>query len=115
MKGMTGELLALAIDPDTPSTWATMKPAAKIRFEKPGRGHRSTVLIEGRIVHFMREQMKADPAPKLDMYVKAAETKFGLSRSRIHEIWRAYQKKLDDAGRAQERAWAKQASDLSRK
>jgi hypothetical protein len=107
MGGYTGELLALAIDPFTASAWPGMKPTTKLKFMRQGRP--SSLLIERRVVAFIREQIGKSKSQRasLDSYLKAAEDAFGLSRTRVHEIWKANEARLDSAGRARETAWMK--------
>jgi hypothetical protein len=112
MGGYTGELLALAIDPFSGSTWPGMKPTAKLKFVRQGRP--SSLLTERRVVAFIRAQIgkSNNPEASLDSYLNAAETAFGLKRSRVHEIWHANEKRLSDAARARERAWAQERATL---
>lgn len=97
MRGFSGELLALAIDPRTASTWPNMKPARKIRFESPGRGKGSTLMRDKLIVDFIRRQRFNGTTDKIDPHLAAAEKHFGLKRSRVHQIWNAYEKMLKTA------------------
>ncbi|WP_426608638.1 hypothetical protein [Bradyrhizobium sp. McL0616] len=96
MSGFSGELLALAIDPRTPSTWPVMRPARKVRFEKPGRP--STLMRDKLIVDFIR-RMRFNATKKHDMkfFLNAAADKFGIKYSRVHEIWSVYEKLLEAA------------------
>jgi hypothetical protein len=97
--GFSGELLALAIDPRTPSTWPDMKPTRRIQFVSPGRGKNSTLMRDKLVVDFIRKLRfkETEPNIPLDSYILAAQKKFGLGRSRVHAIWRAYEKILEDA------------------
>ena len=102
IKGFVGELLALAIDPRTPSPWNTpagpmMKPTRRIRFESPGRGKSSTLMRDKRIVDFIRKQRRNSADGKLEPCLKAAEEHFKLRRSRVHAIWNAHEKMIERA------------------
>jgi hypothetical protein len=108
MKTMTGELLALAIDPHTESKWANLKPTKTVKFEQRGRPPK--VLNKNFVIEFIRKEIGAstDPARKLDSYLKAAEMKFGLKRSQVYAIWKAHEDALDRAGRTRAKAWLKE-------
>jgi hypothetical protein len=95
MLGFSGELLAMAIDPRTPSTWPGMKPTRRIRFENPGRA--STLMRDKHVVDFIRKQRFNGTANKLEPHLAAAEKRFGIKRSRVHAIWSAHEKMLKAA------------------
>lgn len=97
MGGFSGELLALAIDSRTPSTWPDMKPTRRIHFKSPGRGKSSTLMRDKLVVDFIRKQRFNGTTDKLEPHLAAAEKHFGLKRSRIHAIWIAYEKMLKAA------------------
>jgi hypothetical protein len=109
IKGLSGELLAMAIDPRTPSPWndppaspGYMKPTRRIRFESPTRGNGSTLMRDKRVVDFIRRLRFNETMPNvpIDSYVAAAQKKFGLGRSRVHEIWKEYETMLERAKEA---------------
>jgi hypothetical protein len=85
MRGFAGELLALAIDPSTPSTWPDMRPTRKVRFESPSRGKASTLLRDKAVVHFITQQLRE--SPKLEAAVAAAGAHYELRRSQVRKIW----------------------------
>jgi hypothetical protein len=99
LHGFSGELLALAIDPKTPSPIPGMKPTRKIQFENPKRGKPSQWARELLIVGFIRREMRKGKNGKLEPCLLEAEKKFGLSRSRLHEIWQDHQKMVETWGR----------------
>jgi len=92
MRGLAGELLALAIDPYTPSKIPGMKPTRRIRFESPARGKSSTWARDLSVVGFIRTQRAhwTDGKFKQDAVVQAAMSKFGLSRATVQAIWRRH-------------------------
>jgi hypothetical protein len=92
--GFAGELLALAIDPSTPSTWPNMKPTRRVKFESPARGKSSTVLRDILVVGFIRRS-RINGSPKLEPHLAAAEKRFGLKRSGVHKIWKAYEADME--------------------
>jgi hypothetical protein len=98
LHGFAGELLALAIDPTTPTTWPggpdNMRPTCSIKFVNlPGGG--SSLLREKYVVDFIRRRI--DSQVKFDSIAAEAEKHFGLKRSRIHKIWKNYQDMLTRA------------------
>src|SRR5207244_2826839 len=95
MKGHSGELLALSIDPFTPSEWAGMRPARTIKFENPGR--QSTVFLDQEVVQFIYKMRIRETKPNVPLksYVMAAVQEFGLSRSRVYEIWNEHETFLE--------------------
>jgi hypothetical protein len=97
MAGFSGELLALAIDPQTKSTWPDMRPARKIKFEKPGR--RSTLIRDKLIVDYIRRlRFSGTESHDMKFYLMQAAEKFGgLSYSRVHAIWSAHEKLIEGA------------------
>jgi hypothetical protein len=84
--GPAKELLALAIDPWTETTWPGMKPTRKIKFIGATPGPSATWARDLLIVHFIREQLRDNGGPE-DAALKAAETKFQLGKSQTHAIW----------------------------
>lgn len=99
MSGFSGELLALAIDPRTPSTWPDMKPTRRVQFVSPGRGKSSTLMRDKLVVDFIRRLRARETQPNIpmDSYIQAAQTEFGLGRSRVNAIWSAHEKLLQAA------------------
>jgi hypothetical protein len=86
MRGFAGELLALAIDPDTPPAIPGAKPIRRVRFETPGR-RASTWARDMVIGQFIAAERAASRSGKLDAAVKAACDKYGLGRSTVQAIW----------------------------
>jgi hypothetical protein len=97
MKGLSAELLALAIDPSTPSKLAGMRPTRMIHFERQGR--QSTVFIDQLVVQFIRKMRARETKPNVPLksYVMAAVQEFGLGRSRVYAIWKAHDLKIENA------------------
>ena len=94
MTGFSGELLALAIDPWTPSKIPGMKPTRRIKFESPARGKSiawirdlEIVALVNKTLRVQSAKMKPGAKVKLDAALAAAEKEYGLSRTRIHKIW----------------------------
>jgi hypothetical protein len=58
IRGFSQELLALAIDPDTPSSWPGMHPTRKIKFENVGRGPPSNWARDILIVEYISAQRR---------------------------------------------------------
>jgi hypothetical protein len=91
IKGFTAELLALAIDPRTPSHNPLLKrPIRVIRFDKP-RGKPPTVMRNFHVIDFIRKQCSLG---KEDAALLEAEREFHLGKSRTHAIWAAYKQLL---------------------
>lgn len=86
LSGRAKELLALAIDPWTESTWPGMRPTRKVKFASATPGPPSTWARDLLVVHFIREQLRDNGGPE-DAALKSAETKFGLGKSQTHAIW----------------------------
>jgi hypothetical protein len=98
MNGFSGELLALAIDPQTKSSWPDMKPARKIKFEKPGRP--STLMRDKLVVDYIRRLRFNSTEPHdMKFFLMQAAEKFGpgLGYSSVHAIWSAHEKRLEVA------------------
>jgi hypothetical protein len=110
MPGMAGELLALAIDPRTPSpSWASafgeeearrrMPPTRKIQFESPARGKSNNWARDLAVVHFIKEHMRQqrrehpDQKPKLGAAYQAASERYDLSPNQAQTIRRNYRKR----------------------
>jgi hypothetical protein len=87
--GFAKELLALAIDPWTESTWPGMKPTRKIKFTNATPGPSTTWARDLLIVHFIRQQLRKNGG-KDDAALKAAETKFRLGKSQTHAVWQRW-------------------------
>jgi hypothetical protein len=91
--GFAREILALALDPETPSI--TGIPAVwKIEFTSLARGGKSTWARDRLIVAFIRQWLREHPGKSDEAAIGAAEDVFGLGRSRIAEIWQAYKKQV---------------------
>lgn len=94
MKGLSGELLALAIDPFTPSTWPQMRKTVQVKFQRQGRP--SSLLLEHQIVDYIR-RLRFNSTKQRDQkfFITAAMEEFGLEYSRVHAIWRDYEAMLE--------------------
>ena len=92
MAGFAGELLALAIDPYTPSKSPGMKPTRHIRFESPARGRPSTWARDLLVVGHIRRELFRSTTGKEDAALKSAEDEFGLTPAAAKKIWRAHKK-----------------------
>jgi hypothetical protein len=98
MNGFSGELLALAIDPQTESSWPGMKPARKIKFEKQGR--QSALMRDKLIVDYIRRLRSASTEPHdMKFFLMQAAEKFGpgLGYNSVHAIWSAHEKRIEAA------------------
>jgi hypothetical protein len=98
MRGFVGELLALAIDPDTPTKSATLRPCRRIRFESPARGKPVTwardLLIVGTIKELLCER------GNIEATLYEVENKYGLQRSQIYAIWRKYHRAIEERAKS---------------
>jgi hypothetical protein len=83
--GITKELLALAIDPWSGSTWPGMRPVRKIRFNSATTGPPSTWARDLVVVDFIRKHLR-EGFPE-DAALHAAEMKFDLGKSQTHSVW----------------------------
>jgi hypothetical protein len=92
MPGFSGELLALAIDPITPSKWRGTKPTRHVRFESPARGKPSTWARDLLVVSHIRRELLRSTTRKEDAALKSAEDTFGLTPAAAAKIWRAHKK-----------------------
>jgi hypothetical protein len=118
IRGFPQELLALAIDPDTPSSWPGMRPTRKVKFENVGRGPPSTWARDLMIVEFIsarrrdhmnehaktwcldeRAQTWRPGTPpwkeQMESYYEAAHEYFNVSRSTVQAVWLAYERLLN--------------------
>jgi hypothetical protein len=103
--GFSGEILALAIDPDTPSRFVGMKPLRTVRFESVARGRASTWRRDLHIAHFIRAEIghtvirgkDGVPKPKIEAALHAAMQEFGVSRATAQAIWKRHQEAMADA------------------
>jgi hypothetical protein len=90
MRGLTGELLALALDPRTPSLTLGMRPTRKIRFEKQGKAD-NWVRDLGVINCIVNDLCKLEHPPlrgsRLKRAVATAAAEHGIGVSRAYEIW----------------------------
>ena len=64
MQGFSAEMIALAIDPDTPSRIPGLKPLRKIRFESVARGKASTWRRDLRVADFIRREIGKSDQPR---------------------------------------------------
>jgi hypothetical protein len=98
MRGPSAELLALAIDPSKRTEWEGMRPARTIIFERR-QGPQSTMFIDQQVVQFIRKTRARETKPNVPLksYVMAAVQEFGLRRSRVYAIWKAHDRKIENA------------------
>jgi hypothetical protein len=91
MQGFVGELLALAIDPRTPSPIYGMYPTRKIRFESPARGKKAQWVRDLMIIDCILNdlhQFEDPPQPsRLKRAIATAAGRYGISFTRASEIW----------------------------
>jgi hypothetical protein len=97
MPGFTGELLALAIDPDTKSRFVGMVPTRKIRFENLKKGHASRWRRDLIIAHFIEKQLAQGHKPEI-AYAKACE-EFGVSRGVAQRTLDWHREAMKDAAK----------------
>jgi hypothetical protein len=95
LNGFSGELLALAIDPETPSRYIGMTPTRQIRFESVRRGRPSTWRRDVLIAGFIRRELAR--SQKLEAAYAAAMAKFKISRSTAQAIWNWHCRSIKDA------------------
>jgi hypothetical protein len=92
MRGFVGELLALSIDPRTPSAIPGMTPTRRTQFETPGRPSqwaRDLMIVDfirRERFHFTGRRWKQEAA------VQGAADKFNVSRSAVQAAWTRYEK-----------------------
>jgi hypothetical protein len=86
MCGFSAELLALAIDPETPSGAMGMTATRRIRFESLRRGRKPTWRRDMRIMERIRQELSR--TNKLEAAYQAAILEFGISRSTAQAIWK---------------------------
>lgn len=98
--GIASELLALAIDPDTPSKVPDMRPILEIEFKSKARRNKSTWARDKLVVHFIKQWLwtnaGTDRLPKEEAAKYAAEQYFGLGRSQVSEIWQRYKEQISE-------------------
>jgi hypothetical protein len=110
MPGLTGELLALAIDPDTPSKYTGMVPTRRVEFKNVGTGFPSQWRRDLIVIDFIRKQLNAmwpaGPIPiddipkrKLEAAYAAAEKEYNLRRSTLQAIWARHRATIENARR----------------
>jgi hypothetical protein len=87
---LTKELLALAIDPDTPSAQPDLWPTRKIVFQRPPKGGSLTWARDRAIIFEIKKRRRQGETDE-DAVTGAAE-RYGLERSRTWEIWTAWKK-----------------------
>jgi hypothetical protein len=86
--GFVGELLALAVDPDTPSAIPGMHPIWTFEFKSPARNKRSTLARDLAVVYFITALTREKRLKPL----QAAAAHFGIKYSRLHAIWSQHKK-----------------------
>jgi hypothetical protein len=107
MQGFLAEVIALAIDPNTPSHIIGLKPLRMVRFESVARGKASTWRRDLRVLHFIRMEIgntvkrgkDGVPRAKIEAALQAAVAEFGISRSTAQAIWKRHQEAMADAVR----------------
>jgi hypothetical protein len=85
---ITRELLALAIDPETPSPHPTMRPTRKVVFQRPPKGGTLDWARERVIIYDIKDQISQGKANQ--EAVTDVAYRHRLNRSRVWEIWTAY-------------------------
>jgi hypothetical protein len=101
MTGLSAELLAMAIDPHTPSPLPQMRPTRCIKFETPGQP--STLFIEKQVIDYIRRlRFNSDQPHNQKYYIMSAVVEFQrrgieMKKSRVHAIWSEYEKMLEAA------------------
>jgi hypothetical protein len=94
--GIARELLALAIDPQTPSPIPNMRPIWEIQLKSKARRHKPTWARDRLVVYFIKQWMRKnasrDGSTKEEAARAAAEQHFKLERSRIAEIWQQHKR-----------------------
>ena len=88
--GFAGELLALAIDPSTPSKVPGMTPTRHIQFESRAQGKQSQWARDMLVVHTIRHALFHSTSGKEDAACAEAEKAFGLSAAAVKKIWRRH-------------------------
>ncbi len=90
MRGFSGELLALAIDPRTPSKIPGMRPTRKIKFESPTRGNSAKWGRDLMVVDFIKAQLRESRSPpKFEAAIVAAMEHYQISRRQVRDIWKS--------------------------
>lgn len=103
MNGFAGELLALAIDPWTPSKIPTMRSTVNIKFVRQGR--LSSLFVESQVIDYIRRLRFNSTEPHdQKFYVMSAVNEFNkrgikIKKSTVHRIWSEHEKMLDEAAR----------------
>lgn len=91
----TRELLALAIDPATPSAVPGLSPTRKIVFQKPPKGGSLTWARDRAIIYEIKKRIWQGETD--EKAVTGAAEHYGLERSRTWEIWTAWRKQNPSA------------------
>lgn len=95
MKGFPGELLALAIDPQTPSNIPGMYPTCKISFNNRSTGKWSTWARDLAVLDCIRAFRWASPRrPKLEAAYAEACAQFNIKPKTAQAIWLRHQKMI---------------------
>ena len=87
--GIARELLALAIDPTTPSQFPGLQPILVVQLRAKARRSKSTWARDLLVVAYVRSWLRKNPG-KEEAARAAAEKHFKLKRSRIAEIWKQH-------------------------
>jgi len=100
MTGIEAELLALAIDPDTPSRIPGLPPTRKIQFGPITQGPGATWARDQLVIHCINEELHSQgkqqehlspelrKPPQMEAAYAVAKSRFKLSRSSVQSIWK---------------------------
>lgn len=103
MPGFAGELLALAIDPATPSAILGMKPTRRVEFRSVAQGRPSTWARDKLVVDHIRQRTTMfNTEGKEDAALKSAEEQFHLRPATVKSIWNKYKKLVGRRSRKRE-------------
>jgi hypothetical protein len=94
MKGLVGELLALAIDPAVSPRMAVRR-TRKIVFESPTPGKPSTWARDLMMLDFLKQQLRSN-VKRIAAYKLTAE-RYGCSERSVRDIWKAHEEKWQSA------------------
>jgi hypothetical protein len=92
MPGFSGELLALAIDPATPSKVPGMTPTRRVQFESPGRGKSSNWARDLLVVGHIRQALACSRTGKEYPELVSAAQALCLSLPAVKKIWERHKK-----------------------
>ena len=94
--GIVGDLLALAIDPRTPSRVPGKRPTRYVRFESPHRGRPSTWARDQAVLYFIQKYAYGYRGEfKTEALLQEITSQFpGIGRSRAHQLWKQYEAQM---------------------